>query len=382
MASKSELFSSLPDIDFAAKDPDTITQEVISRYELITGRSLARADPVRLFLNAVILELVQQRNAIDFAAKMNLLAYAEGDYLDHLGANIGVSRLGAASAVTTVLFTLSSALGYDAVIPEGTRITPDGKIYFSTTEEVTIAAGNTTGTVSAVCLTEGEAGNDYVAGQITRIVDTLPYNITASNVDTSAGGSGTESDDAYRERIQIAPESFTTAGSLKAYEYYALSTNSDIAAVSVVTHHVDASVSPGNVNIYVLMNGGVLPDSSVLQEVEAACSGDDVRPDTDYVHALSPETVSYDVNVDYWIDADKSGQAETIQANVVSAAGEFIRWERSALGRDINPSRLNYNIVNAGAKRCVITSPAYSAIGADQVAVGNIIAVNYQGLES
>ena len=381
MTTKSELFSSLPDINFASKDPDTITQEVISRYELITGRSLARADPVRLFLNAVILELVQQRNAIDFAAKMNLLAYSEGDYLDHLGANLGVTRLGASSAVTTIQFTLSQALTYDAVIPEGTRLTNDGKIYFATTEEVTISAGELTATITAQCTESGIIGNDYVPGQISRIVETLPYDITARNIDTSSGGDETESDDAFRERIQIAPETFTNAGSLKAYEYYARSADSSISAVSVVTNHIDSSISPGNVNIYVLLNGGVIPDNEILQKVLDSCSADDVRPDTDYVHALAPEVIDYTVNVDYWIDADKAGQNVTIRDNVNAAIGEFIRWQRSALGRDINPSRLNYDILAAGAKRCVIHDPIFTGISKSMVAMGTIGEINYMGLE-
>lgn len=382
MSTKSEIFSALPDINFAEKDIDTITEEVIARYEEYTGRSLARSDPIRLFLNAVIMALAQQRNVIDYAGKMNLLAYAEGYYLDHIGANIGVTRLGASSSVTTIQFTLDSALDYDIVIPSGTRLTPDGKIYFATTQELAINAGITTGTVTAQCMEAGIIGNDYVPGQITRLVDSLPYDISARNIDTSSGGADSESDEAFRERIHIAPETFTTAGSIKAYEFYALSADPDICDVSAVTNRTNDAVSPGNVNIYVLMNGGVLPDDDTLAKVLAACDAENVRPDTDYVHVLSPIPVSYIVNVKYWIDSDSASQSENIQVSVNEAVASWMKWQRSVLGRDINPSRLTHDILAAGAVRCEIIEPSHVTIQPNQVAFGNIESVSYMGLEN
>lgn len=378
--SKSELFPNLNDIDFAVKDTDTIIQEVIARYESISGRSLARSDPVRLFLNAVILEIVQQRSIIDFSAKMNLLAYASGDYLDHLGALLGVTRLEASYATCNVKFTLSAALNYDVIIPEGTRITPDGKILFALSEDVSIPAGQLYAVASAVCLTSGTVGNDYVAGQINQIVDIFPYELKAENITASAGGEDTETDEDFRARIQLAPESFTNAGSIQGYKYFALSADPNIADVAVIT---PPDVAPGNVNIYVLMNGGILPDDDVLAKVLAVCSGDDVRPDTDYVHALKPETVSYSIEVSYWISSDDAVQSEVIQGNVQQAVADFITWQASKLGRDINPSKLHHDIIEAGAKRCEIISPSFRVLSQYQTAAHvTSLSIIFQGLES
>lgn len=377
---KSDLFPNLEEITFCGKDVDTITQEVISRYESITGRSLARADPVRLFLNTVIYELVLQRNSIDLAAKMNLLAYAYGEYLDHLGALLGVSRLDAVSAVCSVQFTLSAALAYDVTIPEGTRITPDGKIYFATTSDIVITAGNTQGIITAKCQTAGSSGNDYVAGQINQIVDPFPYGLTGENITVSSGGEDAETDEAFRARIQIAPEHYTNAGSIEGYRYYALSADPDILDVSILT---PPDVAPGNVYIYVLMNGGALPDSDTLDKVLAVCSGETVRPDTDYVHTLPPEQVSYSVDVNYWVDVQDSVILETIQANVQSAVLNWIEWQGSKIGRDINPSQLHHDIISAGAKRCEIISPAFTILSSYQTAfTSSPLSINFQGLEN
>lgn len=378
--SKSDLFPNIEDINFCSKDVDTITQEVISRYESITGRSLARADPVRLFLNAVIYELVLQRNSIDLAAKMNLLAYAYGDYLDHLGALLGVYRLKASSATCTVQFTLSAALNYSVTIPEGTRITPDGKLYFATTSDIVITAGNTQGIITAKCDTPGISGNDYVAGQINQIVDPFPYGLTGENITASSGGEDTETDEAFRARIQIAPEHYTNAGSIEGYRYYALSADPNIVDVSILT---PPDVSPGNVWIYVLMSGGALPDADTLNKVLDVCSGEDVRPDTDYVHVAAPEVVYYSVEVNYWVDSQDSVMLETIQDNVQKAVYDWIEWQASKIGRDINPSQLHHDIISAGAKRCEIISPVFSVLTNYQTAfVVSPLSIIFQGLES
>ena len=68
---KSELFSALNDVNFADYDPDAIESEIISLYESISGRTLSRSDPVKLFLNCIIFALIQQRNLIDKSARGN-----------------------------------------------------------------------------------------------------------------------------------------------------------------------------------------------------------------------------------------------------------------------------------------------------------------------
>ena len=85
--------------------------------------------------------IVQQRSLIDYAAKQNLLAYAEGDFLDHIGAMLGVMRLEASNAMTTLKFTLSEPRLSAVIIPEGIRASPGGgTILFATTESVEIPA--------------------------------------------------------------------------------------------------------------------------------------------------------------------------------------------------------------------------------------------------
>ena len=375
---KSELFPSLNEIIFASKDAGAIEREIISTYESLTDRTLARADPVRLFLESIALIIIQQRNIIDYTGKMNLLTYAEGDYLDHIGALFNVTRLSASSAVTTIEFTLSEVQASNVIIPSGTRISADGEILFSTSETLIIESGNLTGQVKAACNTTGTAGNGYLPGQLRRLVDVFPYEMQCANITESAGGSEIESDENYRERIQIAPESFTTAGSIGAYEYYARSANSEIGSVAVEGPPV---TQPGNVNIYPLMSDGTLPPSEILEQVYESCNADDIRPDTDYVHVLSPEEREYVLNVTYYIDRSNASSASYISGQIESAIADWVTWQHNKLGRDINPSELNYRIIQAGAKRCEILSPEFTVLNSYEVGKCSESHITFGGLE-
>ncbi len=340
---KSDLFPGIADIVFAEKSADEIESEIIALYEYTAGRTLAKGDPIRLFLNSFILIVVHQRSLIDYAAKQNLLAYAEGDYLDHLGALLEVSRLEASYAMTTLKFTLSEAQTSAVIVPEGTRVSPGGgNILFATT-----------------------AGAEIPAGSVVNTTETY-------------GGSDTENDENFRERIQIAPESFSVAGPRGAYEYYARSAHQDIIDVAVVG---PPDILPGYVEIYPLMQGGEIPSSEILSSVLEICNTDNVRPLTDYVSVHAPEVVNYALNVKYYIDRAKATQSTELQAAVNEAVAVWITWQRSKLGRDLNPSELNHRMIAAGAKRTEITSPAFKILKASQLAVPSTITVTFGGLE-
>lgn len=376
---KSDLFPGLADIVFAEKSAEEIESEIITLYEQITERTLARGDPVRLFLETITLIIIHQRSLIDYAAKQNLLAYAEGDYLDHLGALLEVTRLEASHAMTTLKFTLSEAQPSAVIIPAGTRVSPGGgNLLFATTEAAELPAGDTETLITAQCTTAGSAGNGFVAGQLRKLVDPFPFEMSVTNTTTTYGGSDTENDENFRERIQIAPESFSVAGPRGAYEYYARSAHQDIIDVAVVG---PPEIPPGYVKIYPLMKGGELPSNEVLDAVLAICNADNVRPLTDCVSAHKPDVVSYALNVKYYIDRARATQSTELQAAVSEAVSNWVTWQRSKLGRDLNPSELNHRMIAAGAKRTEITSPSFRVLKASELAIPSTITLTFGGLE-
>lgn len=364
-------------LSFCDTDADTIKTEVITKYEEISGRSLASADPVRLFLESIAAIIVQQRVLIDWAAKQNLLSYSSGDYLDALGELLGVTRLEASAAITTVRYTLSEALDFAVTIPAGNRTTPDGALYFATDTATVIAAGDTYADIDSTCTTTGEDGNGYVAGQIATIVDPLPYVATAVNTTASSGGAGVEDDDSLRERIRLAPESFSVAGPSGAYEYWAKTASNSISDVTIIA----PSDEPGYVYIYVLMEDGELPTDDILELVEETLDSEKLRPITDTVVVQSPEAVSYDIDLTYYVAESDSTSATAIQTAVEAAVEEYVLWQKSKIGRDLLPSKLIQLVMAAGALRVEVTSPAHTVLTGTQVAVADNVTATFGGLE-
>lgn len=135
------MLKNLPEINFVTADPQELLNAAIKVVEKELGITLARASPVRLLLNSVVNIIMQQRLLIDTIAKNNLLAYATGDYLAHLGALVGVERLSASKATATCQVKLSAARETTTTIKKNTRVTADDEVFFSLDNELIFLAG-------------------------------------------------------------------------------------------------------------------------------------------------------------------------------------------------------------------------------------------------
>ena len=115
--------SGLPSVSFAPQSAGETETAIITAYEAIAKATLQPGDPVRLFLESLAYGISVQNGLIDLAGKQNLLAYARGGHLDHLGAPMGVIRIQPQPARTTVRFGVDEALAFDVPVPAGTRVT-------------------------------------------------------------------------------------------------------------------------------------------------------------------------------------------------------------------------------------------------------------------
>lgn len=366
----------LPDINFIPVDAAETQENIITIYEGLTERTLYPGDPVRLFLTSLAQIIVQQRVLINYTAKQNLLRYATNGILDNIGARSNVGRLLATPARTTLSFLLSSTFAAAVNIPAGTRVGLDdgSDLYFATVQALEIPAGSTSGTVTAECTTAGAIGNGFTAGQINVIIDPLPFVQEAANTTVTAGGADVETDDAYRERIHIAPESFSVAGPDGAYKFWAASANQLIVDVSV------KSPTPGVVEIIPLLQGGELPDTEILNAVAEKCNDEEVRPLTDNVTVRAPEVYNYDIGMTFWINKEDAASVSLIQDSVSAAVQAYALWQKSRLGRDINPSELIRRVMQAGAYRVDVGALSYHEIDYDTVAIAETFTVTYGGL--
>ncbi|MBG6243520.1 MAG: baseplate J/gp47 family protein [Candidatus Symbiopectobacterium sp. Dall1.0] len=365
----------LPDITFADSDPSQIVTRVIRGFEVITGETLAPADPRRLFILSLCSMIVQQRKAIDYSAKQNLLSYASEDSLDHMGYMTDTPRLEAQSALTTFEVTLSTNLTNVYTVPAGMQVTTGNNVIFQTDSLIEIQPGALSGTVTGHALVPGVSGNGFLPGQINALITPLPYVASVSNLSESNSGADREEDDNYAERIQLSPEKLSTAGPEDSYKYWTRTTNQNIKDVHVYTP------MPGTVEIRCLLRNGDIPSDELLEQINSVLSATHVRPFTDKVVVMKPESVEYELSVKYWISTANKRRAVLIQTSVNKALDDYKTWQRSAMGRDINPDEITQRFKIAGAKRLEITSPCFTLVGETQVARETKVECAYMGLE-
>lgn len=351
-----------PDLSFVDIDMDALEAQAKSLLEENLGYTIAPASPIFLLVKSFLAIILNQQVLLDWAAKQNLLAFASNDYLSALGQLVGCERIPATAATTAVQINLSAERQSSTTIAKGTRITADNQTFFSLDEEVVFAPGETQKTSTATCLSLGEIGNGFAAGELNLIVDPQPFLQSIVNITTSDGGADAEDDESLRERIHIAPESFACAGPEGAYVAKTKEVSSLIADVAV------ASSAPQHVDIYLLMTDGQPPSDQIINMVQEHLSAKTVRPLNDIVTVHAPNPVNYSLDVTCYISNDDSAQDAQIISSAESAVDEFISWQSSCLGRDLNPSKLVSLLMNAGVKRVEVNSPSFTLVSNISVA--------------
>ncbi len=100
-----------------------------------------------------------------------------------------------------------------------------------------------------------------------------------------------EDDAAFRARVLLSLEGYTTAGSRGSYKFHALSASSDVKDVGVT------SLEPGTVNVAILSRtGNGAAPAATLAAVTAALNAETIRPLCDTVQTVSAFIVAYNVS--------------------------------------------------------------------------------------
>lgn len=378
-----EEIENLPDISFidelTLEDiQNQLIEDYMFRYKEITGEdvTMIRSDPYRLILQACGVLLFQTLLFVDRAGKQGMLKYSYDAYLDNLAALKGIRRKEPANATTTVKFTVSEAIETEIVIQKGTRVT-NGMVdvYFLTDETALIPPGETEAEITCTCSVGGIEGNGFAPGEINTLVDPVGYIESVANIYTTAGGADLEDDDSLAQRIFLAPSSYSVAGPDDAYEYWVKNYNQEIGDVRVT------SPAPGKVDIRFIMRDGSLPDDGIIEKVMSNVSQKGKRPLTDLVQVRKPDIEEYRLKIKYFINASDRSHAFMIRENVAGAIREYINWQGTKIGRDINPDELIARIKNAGAKRVEVSEPAFRAIEDIKIALCTEQSITYGGIE-
>lgn len=166
-----------------------------------------------------------------------------------------------------------------------------------------------------------------------------------------------ESDDEYRHRIQLSWYARNTAGSTNAYNYCALSCDSDVLSAQAYGPPVTL---PGCVDMYVLSRSGDgIPSQLLLDKVNASLSPNDVRPLTDNV------TVKQASNLPYEVEAVIVAGLGPDQGVILEGAEKDLEIYVSGqhkIGATASLSGIYDAIHRSGTERVILTSPTQDII--------------------
>ena len=343
---------------FILTDTDSIISIAVAMYETLTGTVVHPASPEMQFIRWVCNIIIQERVLNNYTGNQNIPSRAEGENLDALAELTYLrERPDSKAATCKMLFSISEVQDTAILIPAGTRITDaNGTLTWETIEDVYVPIGETSVETQARCQTVGVTGNGYAAGQINALVDLYDYYSKCKNITASEGGADRATDDEYYELIRASMDAFSCAGARGGYIYWAKQVSTEI--VDVMAN----SPFPGEVKIYVLMEGGTLAGEEMKNKVLAACSEDTKRPLTDHVCVEDAEVVPFDINFTYYLQTGRTKSAAEVAAAVNEAVEQYKEWQCAKLGRDINPDELREYLYHTGIKRIELISPTFTAL--------------------
>ena len=353
---------------FIPTDADAIISLLIAMYEKFTGTTVRPASPEMLFCRWCSNVIIQERVLNNYTGNQNIPSRAEGENLDALAELTYLHKRPDSKAATCKMrFSISEAQDTAILIPAGTRITDtNGTLTWETIEDIYVPIGETSVETQVRCQTVGVTGNGYAAGQINALVDVYDYYSECKNVTVSEGGADRATDDEYYELMRASMDAYSCAGARGGYIYWAKQVSTEITDV------VANSPAPGEIKIYILMEGGALAGEEMKSKVLAACSEDTKRPLTDYVSVEDAEVVPYDISFTYYIKNGSAKSAAEIVAAVNAAVEQYKAWQCAKLGRDINPDELRERLYHTGIKRIELREPVFEKLRNDNRSVPQV----------
>ena len=102
---------------------------------------------------------------------------------------------------------------------------------------------------------------------------------------------------------------------------------------------------------------------------------------TDNDQVAPPDIVNYKLKATYYIARSNINNIASIQESIEGAKETYLNWQKTKIGRDINPDALTEFVRAAGGKRVVIESPAFTRIPETSIAIESEVEFVYGGVE-
>ena len=278
---------------------------------------------------------------LEWLAQQLMIDTAEAAYLDRYSAIWGVQRRPAAFATGLVDVTGTS----DVVVPAGTQLQRSDGATYSTTADVTLAAG--AGALPVVALDAGSAGN-IPAGVRLTLVQPIAGVSSSGTVGSAAitQGIDTESDAALRSRIIARIQQPPMGGA--AYDYVAWAL--EVPGVTRAWVY-PIEFGPGTVGVRFVRDGDLdmIPDSAAVATVQSYI--DQRRPVTAQVTVAAPTPVTLNLSITI------TPSTVAVKAAVQAELADLLVREAQP-GGTILVSHLREAIsVAAGETNHILTSP-------------------------
>ncbi|KMW60788.1 Phage-related baseplate assembly protein [Candidatus Rhodobacter oscarellae] len=162
-----------------------------------------------------------------------------------------------------------------------------------------------------------------------------------------------EDDERLRARVQLAPEGFTTAGSIGSYTFWALSASADVKDVAILE-----TDTPVEVRIVVLgADGSGVADADLLALVDETTQPR--RPLTDHVMVEAARVVTFEVEATLTL---YEGPDSALVLQAARDAVEVFVAEHHRLGHDITVSGLHAALHQAGVQNVRLTQPTENLV--------------------
>jgi phage-related baseplate assembly protein len=195
---------------FVLKPFDAILSESLDRARSIfPGADLTSTSALRKILETAAAEDGELWKRLEDLYYANFMSTAVGDALDLLGADTGLERASLISKGTVAVTLRDAEPDRDYVLPEGAILVTADAVAFGTVAPVTLDEHTTTATVDVVAFEPG-TGGDVDAGEIIGVdpsyaanflADLGPASFAVTNPNPTTGGTGTEPDASYRNRL-------------------------------------------------------------------------------------------------------------------------------------------------------------------------------------
>ena len=159
-----------------------------------------------------------------------------------------------------------------------------------------------------------------------------------------------EDNDAYRLRIQEAPDGLSVAGPKASYEFHARSSDGRVKDASAT------SPAPASVTVTVLANDATgIASADLLATVARALNAEEVRPLGDRLTVQAAQVIDYQIEATLFIGV---GPEVPILLDAAHANAVRVSQPRRPLGHSIYRSACSAAVHVEGVRKVVLTSPA------------------------